>query len=168
MYKFFNDFKNDDFFQWIFKKRCFKKICTNFSKEKVRTKDFSMIFKCFKICVQRNIFLWFLSMFIQKVGIKIFFKYFLYTFKRIFQWFFCLNAYVQRIKKKSQEYVQTSKRTYVQKFFFFFFSKFLGNHWVHGILTSLFKKIQTHLKLMSSIFLLETLLRCMLEPMDKG
>ena len=81
----------------FFQRQCFKRYVQIFQKRRYVQKIFSMILKCFKIYVQRNIFQWFLPMFIQKDFSMIFF----------------LNAYVQRIKKKSQKYVQTSKWTYV-------------------------------------------------------
>jgi len=120
-----------------FSKTVSKRYVLIFQKRRYVQKIYSIIFKSFKIYVQRNFFNDFFQCLFKKY-VKRFFEIYIFlcTFKRIFQWFyFCLNAYIQRI---SQEYVQTSKWKYVQKVLIFSFSKFrcveseiLGNHWIH-------------------------------------
>jgi len=86
------------FFQWTFQRQRFKKICTNFSKEKICTKDIFNDFQMFQNLCTMEHFQWFLPMFIQKVYTKIFWNiYFFMYIENDFQWFFCLNTYVQRI-----------------------------------------------------------------------
>ena len=83
---------------WFFSKTMFQKICTNFSKEKVCTKDFFNDFEMFQNLCTKEYFSMVSSNVYSKSMYKDFFSStFLWTFKRIFQWFF-LNAYVQRIK----------------------------------------------------------------------
>jgi len=47
MYTILNDFRNDEFFSMNFQRQCLKKICTNFSTEKVCAKDISNEFQTF-------------------------------------------------------------------------------------------------------------------------
>jgi len=56
MYKFSNDFTNDDFFSELFEDNVSKRYVLIFQKRRYVQKIFSVIFKCFKIYVQRNIF----------------------------------------------------------------------------------------------------------------
>ena len=75
-------------FQWTFQRQCFKKICTNFSKEKICTKDIFNDFQMFQNLCTKEHFQWFLPMCIQKVCTKIFLKYIFMYIKKYFQWFF--------------------------------------------------------------------------------
>jgi len=95
MYKFFKWFYKWWFFEWTFQRQCFQKICTNFSKEKICTKDVFNDFQMFQNLCTKEHFQWFLPMFIQKVCTKIFWTiYFLCTLKKKFQWFFFLFKYI--------------------------------------------------------------------------
>jgi len=88
MYKFLNDFTNDDFFSKLFKDNISKRYVLIFQKRKYVQKIFSMIFKCFKIYVQRNIF----NDFLFKKYVQRFFKIYIFYVhsKGFFNDFFCL------------------------------------------------------------------------------
>jgi len=85
MYKFLNDF-----FQWTFQRPCFKKICTNFPKEKICTKDIFNDFQMFENSCTKEYFLMISSYVYSKSLYKDFSKYiyFMYIQKGFFQWFF--------------------------------------------------------------------------------
>jgi len=86
-----------------------------FQKRRYVQKIFSMIFKCFKIYVQSNIFNDFFQCLFKKYVQRSFEIYvFLCTFKRIFHYFFCVNTYVKDLKNMYK--LQSEK-------FFKFFSK---------------------------------------------
>jgi len=104
------------FFSEFFKDNVSKRYVQIFQKKKYVQNIFSMIFKCFKIWVQRNFFNYF---FIQKSMYN--FMYFQKDFSMIF---FQMHMYKEF--KRSQEYVQTSKWKYVQGFLFSLFQNFIG------------------------------------------
>jgi len=52
----FNNFTNDDFFQWTFQRHVSKRYVRILQKRRYVQKIFSLIFKCLKVYVQRNIF----------------------------------------------------------------------------------------------------------------
>jgi len=78
------------FFSVNFSKTCFKKICTNFPKEKICTKDIFIDFQIFESLCTKEYFLMISSNVYSKCLYKDFSKYiyFMYIQKGFFQWFF--------------------------------------------------------------------------------
>ena len=117
------------FFSVNFSKTCFKKICTNFPKEKICTKDIFIDFQMFESLCTKEYFLMISSNVYSKCLYKDFSKYiyFMYIQKGVFQWFFLKCIYKKNLKYLKNMYIN-----------FFFFSKLhyvesevLGNHWIH-------------------------------------
>jgi len=127
MYKlfFFKWFYKWWFFQWTFQRQCFKKICTNFPKEKICTKHICNDFQIFQNLCTKEHFQLFLPMFIQKVCTKIFWNiYFLCTLKRIFNGsFFKKYICTKNLKDLKNMYKLQSENMF--KSFFFLFLDFI-------------------------------------------
>jgi len=78
---FWNDFTNDDFSSKLFTDNVSKRYVLIFQKRRYVQKIFSMIFKCFKIYVQRNIFNDFFQC-LKSIFKKVYAKFFSLIFQR--------------------------------------------------------------------------------------
>jgi len=124
MYKFFKWFYNDDFLSKFFKDNVSKRYVLIFQKRRYVQKIFSMIFKCFKIYVQRNIFNYFFQCLFKKYvqrffEIYIFFIYIQKNFSMILFLFKCI--YKKNLKDLKNMYKLQSGNMY--KIFPFLFFK---------------------------------------------
>ena len=84
MHKFFKWFYKWWFFEWTFQRQCFKKICTNFSKEKICTKDIFNDFQMFQNLCTKEHFQWFFQCLFKKYVQRFFEIYIFYVHSKEF------------------------------------------------------------------------------------